>query len=102
MSVSRRTEIAQLSARIFSQVWNPSGARTGNKVLRQRPIPEHLLTSYYPKSPLSLKDICAWSGEPIVDVDEAERVDKITRARRRGKGTPKKGQGKRTTIKKKK
>ncbi|RKP12412.1 mitochondrial ribosomal subunit S27-domain-containing protein, partial [Piptocephalis cylindrospora] len=109
MSASRRMQAAELSARIFSQVWNPTGVRTGNKVLRQRPRAEHVL-SYYPKPAVNFKefreflnaDVCAWSGSPIVDVDEAERVEKLDRARRRGKGTPKKGQGKRATIKKKK
>ncbi|KAI9480708.1 MAG: mitochondrial ribosomal subunit S27-domain-containing protein [Benjaminiella poitrasii] len=98
---TRIAQLSQLSCKIFSNVYNPTGARTGNKILRQRLIGS-TITAYHPQKLTHFRDIKALYPElGLIDVDEKERLDEIARRKRRGKGAPKKGQGKRATNKKK-
>lgn len=90
-ATTRLGQLSQLSCKIFSNVYNPSCARTGNKVLRQRLIGSSL-TSYNPQKLVHFRDIQALYPQlGLVDLDEKERLDEIARRKRRGKGAPKKG-----------
>jgi hypothetical protein len=90
-SPARLSQLAQLSAKVFSNVYNPTCARTGNKILRQRLIGQ-TLTGYNPQKLVHFRDIKALYPElGLVDLDEKERLDEIARRKRRGKGAPKKG-----------
>ncbi|KAF7724916.1 hypothetical protein EC973_000575 [Apophysomyces ossiformis] len=98
---TRLAQLAQLSCKIFQNVYNPTAARTGNKVLRQRLIGPSL-TQYHPQKLVHFRDIKAlYPSLNLIDMDEKERLDEIARRKRRGKGAPKKGQGKRASNKRK-
>ena len=58
MSTTRLGQLQQLSCKIFSNVYNPTCARTGNKVLRQRLIGSSL-TTYNPQTLVKFRDIQA-------------------------------------------
>lgn len=91
MSTARLSELKQLSCKIFSTVYNPTCARTGNKILRQRLLGP-TLTGYHPKPLVHFRDIQALYPQlGLIDVDEKARLDEIARRKRRGKGAPKKG-----------
>ncbi|KAG0749317.1 hypothetical protein G6F62_000269 [Rhizopus arrhizus] len=101
MSTGRISQLQQLSCKIFSNVYNPTCARTGNKILRQRLLGP-TLTAYNPKQIVHFRDIQALYPQlGLIDLEEKERLDEIARRKRRGKGAPKKGQGKRAANKKK-
>lgn len=90
-ATTRLGQLTQLSCKIFSNVYNPSCARTGNKVLRQRLIGSSL-TAYNPQKLVHFRDIQALYPQlGLVDLEEKERLDEIARRKRRGKGAPKKG-----------
>ncbi|KAI7897979.1 mitochondrial ribosomal subunit S27-domain-containing protein [Cokeromyces recurvatus] len=98
---TRLAQLSQLSCQIFSNVYNPTGARTGNKILRQRLIGP-TIAAYHPQKLVHFRDISALYPQlELIDMDEKVRLDEIARRKRRGKGAPKKGQGKRATNKKK-
>ncbi|KAI9357214.1 mitochondrial ribosomal subunit S27-domain-containing protein [Pilaira anomala] len=89
--VARLAQLSQLSCKIFSNVYNPTCARTGNKVLRQRLIGS-TLTAYNPQKLVHFRDIQALYPQlGLVNMEEKERLDEIARRKRRGKGAPKKG-----------
>lgn len=72
-------------------MYNPTCARTGNKILRQRLLGP-TLTGYHPKPLVHFRDIQALYPQlGLIDVDEKARLDEIARRKRRGKGAPKKG-----------
>ncbi|KAI8971369.1 mitochondrial ribosomal subunit S27-domain-containing protein [Pilobolus umbonatus] len=97
---ARLAQLKELSCKIFSNIYNPTNARTGNKILRQRLIGPSL-TSYNPKTLVHFRDIKAIYPElGLVDLDEKARLEEIAKRRRRGKGAPKKGEGKRASNKK--
>lgn len=88
---TRLAQLTQLSCKIFSNVYNPTCARTGNKVLRQRLIGS-TLTAYNPQKLVHFRDIQALYPQlGLVNLEEKERLDEISRRKRRGKGAPKKG-----------
>ncbi|RKP23998.1 mitochondrial ribosomal subunit S27-domain-containing protein, partial [Syncephalis pseudoplumigaleata] len=87
-------ELAQLTARMFGHVYNPTGIRTGNKILRKRLLGP-TFTAYYPKEfgqeARLLKNITKEFPElELENMAEEERLDEVERRRRRGKGPPKK------------
>jgi hypothetical protein len=91
----RIAELVQLTARVFGHVYNPTGVRTGNKVLRKRLIGP-TITSYYPqdygRESSILKMVSSKFPElGLVNLEEQERLEQVERRRRRGKGPPKKG-----------
>ncbi|KAI7856660.1 mitochondrial ribosomal subunit S27-domain-containing protein [Circinella umbellata] len=100
-SPGRLAQLAQLQCKIFQNVYNPSAARTGNKILRQRLLGPSM-TAYNPEKLVHFRDIKAlYPDLGLVDIDEKARLDEIARRSRRGKGAPKKGQGKRASNKRK-
>ncbi|KAB8627262.1 hypothetical protein FH972_026095 [Carpinus fangiana] len=87
---ARMHELLKLQASLFNHSFNPSNARTGNSVLRERLIGP-AVASYYPKRPVSIKDIVRMFPEwETFDEAEAERIDNIAILKARGKGPPKK------------
>ncbi|OIT38452.1 small ribosomal subunit protein mS33 [Nicotiana tabacum] len=78
--------VAEARARIFGHVLNPTGQRSSHKVLRKKLIGEKV-SQWYPHD--IMKD------DPLVMArQEQERLSKLEMLKRRGKGPPKKGQGK--------
>ncbi|KAI5800345.1 mitochondrial ribosomal subunit S27-domain-containing protein [Peziza echinospora] len=92
---SRLLQLSKLSCQIFSTTYNPTNARLGNKILRQK-LKGPTILSYYPKQEVTIKDLARqWPDRQFVDVDEAVRLEDVTLAKIRGKGAPKK---KRTKV----
>ncbi|KAK6164349.1 hypothetical protein DH2020_001213 [Rehmannia glutinosa] len=79
--------VTEARARIFGQVLNPTGQRSPHKLLRKKLIGDKV-AAWYPY------DIN--KDDPLVMArKEQERLNKLEMLKRRGKGPPKKGQGKR-------
>ncbi|GAB4829473.1 hypothetical protein Ancab_019146 [Ancistrocladus abbreviatus] len=79
--------VTDARARIFGHVLNPTGQRSPHKVLRKKLIGEKVAQWY----PHDIK-----RDDPLVMARlEQERLSKLEMLKRRGKGPPKKGQGKR-------
>ncbi|GFP89578.1 hypothetical protein PHJA_001101500 [Phtheirospermum japonicum] len=79
--------VTEARARIFGHVLNPTGQRSAHKLLRKKLIRDKV-AAWYPY------DIN--KDDPLVMArKEQERLNKLEMLKRRGKGPPKKGQGKR-------
>ncbi|XP_043701705.1 28S ribosomal protein S33, mitochondrial-like [Telopea speciosissima] len=79
--------VTEARARIFGHVLNPTGQRSPHKVLRKKLIGEKVAQWY----PHDIK-----KDDPLVMArQEQERLSKLEMLKRRGKGPPKKGQGRR-------
>ncbi|KAJ2222122.1 hypothetical protein GGF40_003913 [Coemansia sp. RSA 1286] len=102
---ARSLKVAELSAKIFGNAFNPTGARTGNYILRQNFRGEHMVR-YYPsqleRNLVKVPRLSKLMGEKLYDPDEIDRLNVNDKRRARGKGAPKKGEGKRATLAKKK
>ena len=70
--------------------------RTGFQLLKKKPIGPLLINYYIPDSTKAFKRIAPDYKSEI----EERRIDSLERLKRRGKGPPKKGQGKRSKKKK--
>ncbi|KAF3926650.1 hypothetical protein ABW21_db0200654 [Orbilia brochopaga] len=87
---SRILDLMRVSCRIFNTTFNPTGERTGNKILRQRLRGPSLL-QYYPKDYLTIKQFQRGFPElAISDEKEEYRVQQVEDHKLRGKGKPKK------------
>ncbi|KAK0586987.1 hypothetical protein LWI29_015721 [Acer saccharum] len=81
------TGVNEARARIFGHVLNPTGQRSPHKILRKKLIGDKV-SEWYPHD--IKKD------DPLFMARrEQERLSKLEMLKRRGKGPPKKGQGKR-------
>lgn len=90
-SKTRLSQLAQLSAKIFNNVYNPTGERTGNKILRKRLIGS-TITGWYPHRIITLRKITdTFPGMKLVNQEEKLRLEEIAKRKKRGKGAPKKG-----------
>ncbi|KAA8550405.1 hypothetical protein F0562_002089 [Nyssa sinensis] len=79
--------VTEARARIFGHVLNPTGKRSPHKILRKKLIGEKVASWY----PYDIK-----KDDPVVMArQEQERLSKLEMLKRRGKGPPKKGQGRR-------
>ncbi|KAL7113239.1 hypothetical protein ACP275_04G049700 [Erythranthe tilingii] len=79
--------VTEARARIFGHVLNPTGQRSPHKILRKKLIGDKV-AAWYPY------DIN--KDDPLILArKEQERLNKLEMLKRRGKGPPKKGQGKR-------
>ncbi|KAG0492942.1 hypothetical protein HPP92_006012 [Vanilla planifolia] len=79
--------VMEARARIFDHFLNPTGKRSVNKILRKKLIGDKVAQWY----PYDIKN-----DDPLVLArEEKERLAKLEMLKRRGKGPPKKGQGKR-------
>ncbi|GAV91170.1 MRP-S33 domain-containing protein [Cephalotus follicularis] len=83
--------VSEARARIFGHVLNPTGQKSPHKILRKKLIGEKVASWY----PYDIK-----KDDPLVVArEEQERLSKLEMLKRRGKGPPKKGQGKRVKRK---
>ncbi|KAK9059986.1 hypothetical protein SSX86_020690 [Deinandra increscens subsp. villosa] len=85
--------VSEARARIFGHVLNPTGQRSAHKILRKKFIGEKV-ASWYPND-IQKED------PSVVARKEQERLSKLEMLKRRGKGPPKKGHGKRAAKRKK-
>jgi hypothetical protein len=69
--------------------------RTGNKLLRRKPMAPLLKDHYLPNLAPNMRKV---APDYLSDVEES-RLELLERLKRKGKVTPKKGQGKRATRK---
>ncbi|KAG0000677.1 hypothetical protein BGZ80_009349 [Entomortierella chlamydospora] len=101
-ATSKLALINKISTAIFGNVYNPQGIRTGNKILRQRLVGP-TINSYYPNvKQIKLREITKMVPEMnLIDQGEKTRLEDLAERKKRGKGPPKKGQGRRSTLKKK-
>ncbi|XP_052195132.1 uncharacterized protein LOC127803134 [Diospyros lotus] len=84
--------VTEARARIFGHVLNPTGQRSPHKILRKKLIGEKVAQWY----PYDINE-----DDPLVMArQEQERLSKLEMLKRRGKGPPKKGQGKRASKRK--
>uniref|UniRef100_A0A0E0H9D6 Small ribosomal subunit protein mS33 n=1 Tax=Oryza nivara TaxID=4536 RepID=A0A0E0H9D6_ORYNI len=81
------TGVAEARAAIFGHALNPTGKRAATKLLRKKMVGEQLAQWY----PYDIK-----RDDPLVMArEEKARLSKLEMLKRRGKGPPKKGQGRR-------
>uniref|UniRef100_A0A9I9CEI3 Small ribosomal subunit protein mS33 n=3 Tax=Cucumis melo TaxID=3656 RepID=A0A9I9CEI3_CUCME len=79
--------VTEARARIFGHILNPTGQRSTHKLLRKKLIGDKVAQWY----PYDIK-----KDDPLVMARlEQERLSKLEMLKRRGKGPPKKGQGRR-------
>ncbi|CAR25879.1 ZYRO0A10230p [Zygosaccharomyces rouxii] len=91
VSKDRLLKVAELSAKIFDQNFNPSGVRTGSQILAKR-LKGPAVASYYGDPDLlrfrHLRTL--YPGFKFADLDEEYRLTMLEARKRRGKGAPKK------------
>ncbi|CDR39207.1 CYFA0S03e00848g1_1 [Cyberlindnera fabianii] len=88
-SKARLLQLAQVQAKIFNQVFNPTGERTGAKYLKQK-LKGDVIKSYYgPTEFITTKQLNAkFPMYKFVDPEEEYRLDILASRKRRGKGAP--------------
>ncbi|KAK3710588.1 hypothetical protein LTR37_010215 [Vermiconidia calcicola] len=87
---SRIVELMKVQSRIFNTVFNPTGARLGNKILRQR-LRGPALAAYYPRRIATFKDLKqAYPQWEMYDEKEEDRLEHLQIMKAKGKGAPKK------------
>nr|XP_043608941.1 uncharacterized protein LOC122580854 [Erigeron canadensis]XP_043608942.1 uncharacterized protein LOC122580854 [Erigeron canadensis] len=79
--------VTEARAMIFGHVLNPTGQRSAHKILRKKFVGEKVVSWYQ-------QDILK-EDPAVVARKESERLSKVEMLKRRGKGAPKKGHGKR-------
>ncbi|CAK7335937.1 unnamed protein product [Dovyalis caffra] len=85
LAVAVTKGVEEARARIFGHVLNPTGVKSSHKILRKKLFGEKV-AQWYPH------DIS--KDDPLIMADrEKERLSKLSMLKRRGKGPPKKGQG---------
>ncbi|KAF8924287.1 mitochondrial ribosomal subunit S27-domain-containing protein [Dissophora ornata] len=99
---SKLALLTKISTEIFGNIHNPQGVRAGNKILRQRLVGP-TINAYYPNvKQIKLREITRMApGMNLIDQGEKVRLEDLAERKKRGKGPPKKGQGRRSTLKKK-
>ncbi|KAI8320226.1 hypothetical protein GQ54DRAFT_298807 [Martensiomyces pterosporus] len=101
--VARTLKLAEISSKIFGTTFNPTGARTGNYILRQNFRGEQMVR-YYPSQMdgdmARVSRISRLMGEKYYDPEEIDRLNALDKRKARGKGGPKKGEGKRAALSK--
>ncbi|XP_054784625.1 uncharacterized protein LOC129291357 [Prosopis cineraria] len=89
LAVAVTQGLTEARARIFGHVINPTGKRSAHKLLRKKLIGEKVAQWY----PYDIQ-----RDDPLVMAQqEQERLSRLEMLKRRGKGPPKKGQGRRAT-----
>jgi hypothetical protein len=87
---SRILDLLKAQSRIFNTTFNPTNARLGNSVLRER-LRGPSLAAYYPRRVATFKDLRKLYPEfELYDNFEEDRLEHIQIAKSRGKGAPKK------------
>ena len=98
--LSRLHVLLNQQCRIFSHTFNPSGARIGTSVLRQR-LRGPSVAAYYPRKGPTVKTLlqALRKADPDADLDtwddrEQQRFEDLEHVKARGKGAPKKKRSK--------
>ncbi|EME43582.1 hypothetical protein DOTSEDRAFT_72824 [Dothistroma septosporum NZE10] len=87
---SRILDLLKTQCRIFNTTFNPTNAKLGNTVLRQR-LRGPSLAAYYPRRVATFTDLKRlYPGKELYDDFEEDRLEHIQIAKSRGKGAPKK------------
>ncbi|KAK0740650.1 mitochondrial ribosomal subunit S27-domain-containing protein [Schizothecium vesticola] len=89
---ARLLELMKAQCQLFSTTYNPTGIRTGNKILRQR-LRGPALASYYPRKLINDRSLLEeFSPYDLTTTreEEEDRLDHIAALKARGKGAPKK------------
>ncbi|KAF2484664.1 mitochondrial ribosomal subunit S27-domain-containing protein [Neohortaea acidophila] len=92
MAVARNrvVDLMKVQCRIFNTIFNPTGERLGNKVLRAR-LKGPALASYYPRRVATFKDLQNNYPEwQMYNEKEEDRLEHIQVLKAKGKGAPKK------------
>jgi small subunit ribosomal protein S33 len=80
----------QAQCRIFNTIFNPTSARLGNKILRQR-LRGPALAAYYPRRVATFPELKKlYPGWEMYDEKEEDRLEHIQILKAKGKGAPKK------------
>ncbi|WFD42178.1 mitochondral 37S ribosomal protein S27 [Malassezia psittaci] len=91
-----------LRSKIFETTHNPTNARNGGKYLRKSLVGPAMLRYYPPQLNLkTLREAVPAIG-PLMLPEEKQRLQDVERKKMLGKGPPKKGEGRRATMKGKK
>lgn len=86
---SRLLKLAEVSAKIFDQNFNPTAARTGSKILSKRLKGDSIASYYGNPDFLKFKHLKAlYPGFNFVDQEEEYRITMNEARKRRGKGAP--------------
>ncbi|KAL6292805.1 hypothetical protein ACE6H2_000947 [Prunus campanulata] len=94
LSTAITTGLTEARARIFGHILNPTGQKSAHKILRKKLIGEKVAQWY----PYDIKK----DDPQIMAMEEQERLSKLEMVKRRGKGPPKKGHGRRAAKRNKK
>ncbi|AGO13475.1 AaceriACL141Cp [[Ashbya] aceris (nom. inval.)] len=98
----RLQQVAQISARIFDQCYNPSGARIGTKILTKRLRGPAMVQYYGNPDVLRFRQLKSlYPGFKFIDEEEQYRLQMVDSRKRRGKGAPTKKKEASTDTKKK-
>ncbi|XP_010481719.1 PREDICTED: uncharacterized protein LOC104771652 [Camelina sativa] len=79
--------VNEARARIFGHMLNPTGQRSPHKILRKKLVGDKVAEWY----PYDIKN----EDPNVLAREEQERISKLEMLKRRNKGPPKKGHGKR-------
>ncbi|KAN0060982.1 mitochondral 37S ribosomal protein S27 [Thecaphora frezii] len=101
-STTALSSLKALQSKVFGTTYNPTMARTGAKVLRQR-LQGPSMLAYYPPTLnfRALEKLVPGLGR-LQDPRELQRLKDVERKKMLGKGPPKKGEGRRAAMKGKK
>lgn len=87
---NRILDLMKVQSRIFSTIFNPTGQRLGNKILRQR-LRGPAVAAYYPRRVATFTDLKKlYPGYEMYDEAEEDRLEHVQITKMRGKGAPKK------------
>ncbi|GAA6062345.1 hypothetical protein JCM10212_005687 [Sporobolomyces blumeae] len=99
-SAQRLQQLVKLRTEVFGTTYNPESLRTGSKVLKAR-LRGPAMLRYYGERFTGWKGLMnAVPGLQLRDVHEETRLADLEAMRKRGKVKPKKGQGRRASMKK--
>ncbi|AQZ17389.1 RSM27 (YGR215W) [Zygosaccharomyces parabailii] len=94
VSRTRLLKVAELSAKIFDQNFNPAGIRTGAQILAKRLKGPTVAAYYGDPDLLKFKHLkTLYPGFKFADLEEEYRLTMLEARKRRGKGAPKKKKG---------
>ncbi|KAF2086903.1 hypothetical protein K490DRAFT_57373 [Saccharata proteae CBS 121410] len=87
---SRVLDLMKVQSRIFNTVFNPTQARLGTKILRQR-LKGPILAAYYPRRIGTLQELeKRYPDYESLDREQMDWEDHVAQLKARGKGAPKK------------
>ncbi|GAA5904989.1 mitochondrial 37S ribosomal protein mS33 RSM27 [Sporobolomyces salmoneus] len=99
-SAERLQQVVKLRSEIFQTTYNPQSLRTGSKILKAR-LRGPAMLRYYGERFTGWKGLeQAIPGLQLRDIHEETRLADLEAMRKRGKVKPKKGQGRRASMKK--